>query len=538
MIESYAVFEGGGVKGVAFAGALKAAEEHNIKFIGYGGASVGAIIAFLVAIGFTSDEIKEKMSEFNFLKLLDGPVDGEAFRVKNFLGCIDFKSVFNSLKSMSKCKIFIYLVKIYLKNVESRKLIFGLFKRIISNRGAYKQRNILSLLSYFAYEKYPDILEMDPDTEEFTLSFSQFYILTKVDFRVIATDVNSGKAVEFSKDITPDFCVFRAISASSSYPLVFEPTDFKSLSLVDGGLSCNLPTYLFHKEIHRKLPIYAFDLISEKSPPITTEGGTIGHHIKGLVGAALDATTNILSQVVGGIAVPVRVPSDIGTFDFELTQYDIDRLYQSGYQSAKEFFSSHRLTRLATKVSNNSDAAILLYGNNFNFLLNLLIDSLPNESCSVKAWLYTKVNSHDNEILSFAKESNNEEEPNDHQFDLSNGSKDCVTSWNNKDVVWSYDVQHNKTRICFPITSLDLIAIDDEVHTERSELLALLCLSIDVHYEACNWLERKNYVSNNESGFDIQEDIRTIIHQFCYTIRNCMLGNQVSFHEFKGVRDA
>ncbi|WNK38667.1 patatin-like phospholipase family protein [Pantoea agglomerans] len=56
-IDAYAVFDGGGIKGIAFAGALKAVSESNIKFAGYAGASAGAIIAFLSSIGFTGDEI-------------------------------------------------------------------------------------------------------------------------------------------------------------------------------------------------------------------------------------------------------------------------------------------------------------------------------------------------------------------------------------------------------------------------------------------------------------------------------------------------
>lgn len=43
-INAYAVFDGGGVKGIAFAGALKAVRNSNIEFVGYAGASAGAII--------------------------------------------------------------------------------------------------------------------------------------------------------------------------------------------------------------------------------------------------------------------------------------------------------------------------------------------------------------------------------------------------------------------------------------------------------------------------------------------------------------
>jgi NTE family protein len=49
MAQCFAIFEGGGAKGLAHVGALKAAESRNLEFIGVAGASAGAIIAALVA---------------------------------------------------------------------------------------------------------------------------------------------------------------------------------------------------------------------------------------------------------------------------------------------------------------------------------------------------------------------------------------------------------------------------------------------------------------------------------------------------------
>ena len=48
---------GGGVKGAAHVGVLKALEEENIQIDYIGGTSSGSIVASLYAIGFTADEI-------------------------------------------------------------------------------------------------------------------------------------------------------------------------------------------------------------------------------------------------------------------------------------------------------------------------------------------------------------------------------------------------------------------------------------------------------------------------------------------------
>ena len=57
------VFEGGGVKGLAFCGALKVLEERGIitDVKGLAGSSAGAITAGLLACGYTSDEILDEL---------------------------------------------------------------------------------------------------------------------------------------------------------------------------------------------------------------------------------------------------------------------------------------------------------------------------------------------------------------------------------------------------------------------------------------------------------------------------------------------
>ena len=66
-------FSGGGTKGLVFIGALKALIQKNVinldkikKFIG---TSAGALIAFLLCIGYTNHEIEEFVLNFDFKKL-------------------------------------------------------------------------------------------------------------------------------------------------------------------------------------------------------------------------------------------------------------------------------------------------------------------------------------------------------------------------------------------------------------------------------------------------------------------------------------
>ncbi|MDI6586919.1 patatin-like phospholipase family protein, partial [Bacillus subtilis] len=65
------VFSGGGVKGIALAGAYVVLEVKGFRFKRVAGTSAGAIIAALIASGYTSKEIHALIEEVNGEKLLD-----------------------------------------------------------------------------------------------------------------------------------------------------------------------------------------------------------------------------------------------------------------------------------------------------------------------------------------------------------------------------------------------------------------------------------------------------------------------------------
>ena len=73
---AYAIFEGGGAKGIAHIGALRALEDEKLALLGVAGTSAGAIVAALVAVGYKPDELF-KDGENHILKTLQlgSPVD-------------------------------------------------------------------------------------------------------------------------------------------------------------------------------------------------------------------------------------------------------------------------------------------------------------------------------------------------------------------------------------------------------------------------------------------------------------------------------
>jgi len=66
-----AVFEGGGVKGIGLVGAVAVAEERGYQWANVAGTSAGAIVAALVAAGYSAAEIKEILVELDYIRFKD-----------------------------------------------------------------------------------------------------------------------------------------------------------------------------------------------------------------------------------------------------------------------------------------------------------------------------------------------------------------------------------------------------------------------------------------------------------------------------------
>src|SRR2546426_3096125 len=65
------VCEGGGVKGIALVGAVAVLEERGFQFQNLAGTSAGAIVATLLAAGYTAAEISDIIAGQNFDRFMD-----------------------------------------------------------------------------------------------------------------------------------------------------------------------------------------------------------------------------------------------------------------------------------------------------------------------------------------------------------------------------------------------------------------------------------------------------------------------------------
>ena len=184
---------GGGIKGVAHIGALKALEEKKIQIEKISGTSSGSIVASLFAAGFSSDDIYKIFKKYcKKIKYVE-PIN----IVKLILGLIlDRKIIIDGLNS----------------GIQIEKLI----------QKECKKNNI---------EKMSDI-KIPLIIPTVDMCKGELICFTSYQFRK-----NFSDNIIFENDII----IGKAVRASCSYPVVFSPFDYNGSKLIDGGIRENIP---------------------------------------------------------------------------------------------------------------------------------------------------------------------------------------------------------------------------------------------------------------------------------------------------------
>ena len=198
------VFEGAGIRGIAYSGALRQLEKagiiNNIKKVG--GTSAGAITALMVSLGYNSKEIYDIISETKFEKFNDGAY-----------------------------------------------IFFGGFSRLNGNYGWYKGNEFTEWLETIIKNKTNDTEITFQELKE--KGFKQLY--------VTATCMNKQRLLVFSSETYPQMKIKDAVRISMSIPLYFEAVFIDSTGkvynkhknnknldvVVDGGIVGNFPIIIF-----------------------------------------------------------------------------------------------------------------------------------------------------------------------------------------------------------------------------------------------------------------------------------------------------
>ena len=185
------VLSGGGAKGLAHIGVLKALEDVGIYPDMITGNSMGSVVGGLYASGYTADEIAELARKIDWEQLLSNkiPLSKVAFEEKAYYSrYIGEFPVVNNIPQLPQ--------------------------------GMIEGQKLHEELSSFT-SKVHDIRNFDE---------------LPIPYRAVATDIATGERVVLKSGSLPT-----AIRASMAIPTVFTPVEINDTLLVDGGLVRNFP---------------------------------------------------------------------------------------------------------------------------------------------------------------------------------------------------------------------------------------------------------------------------------------------------------
>ena len=184
---------GGGIRGIAHAGVLKALEENNIKIDVIGGTSSGSIISTLYAMGYSPYYIYILFKRY----------------ARDLVNQ-------NSMTKITSLKNFMSNKKTNFSGFYSGEEIEKAFNEVAKRKGIRKITDI----------EIPIVI---PTVD---IQDSNEYIFTNF----------IPKETENQKRYITDIQIGKAIRASSSFPVAFDPCIYKNHKFLDGGILDNFPT--------------------------------------------------------------------------------------------------------------------------------------------------------------------------------------------------------------------------------------------------------------------------------------------------------
>lgn len=198
---------GGGIRGIAHAGVLKALEENNIKIDIIGGASSGSMVSVLYAMGYSPDEIYSLFKKYakEIATINSGPI---------------ISGITNYMRNKS----------IRIKGLKSNQRLEEVCDKLankkgIKNLGEIKMPIVIPTVDLISEKEYIFTNNLPKEEERYI------------------TNISVGKAVR----------------ASSSFSAVFCPFEYDKYAFMDGGILDNIPVEEVRKQGADKVIAISFE---------------------------------------------------------------------------------------------------------------------------------------------------------------------------------------------------------------------------------------------------------------------------------------
>ena len=262
---------GGGIRGIAHAGVLKALDENNIKVKAIGGTSAGSIVATLYAMGYKP----------YYIYVLFKKYAQEIINISN-------ASLLNGLGNLIKSK------KVGFSGLNDGIMLEKMFNEIALRKRIRLIEDI----------KKPLVISTVDIAE------AKEYVIT-----------NCAPRDNLKDNYITEIEVGKAVRASSSFPAFFCPCEFKNHIFMDGGVLDNTPV----------LPLK--QICDKKIIAVNFESDSVGEDcdVMDVIMKSLDIIGNKISEKSFEQSdLILTIPTDgAGLFDID----KLDKCYQFGYNT-------------------------------------------------------------------------------------------------------------------------------------------------------------------------------------------------------------
>lgn len=283
-------FSGGGMRAIAYIGALRALDEKHVTNIDEViGSSAGCIYAVACACKVNIWEIKRFMKSIDYSSLVDD----------SFL-----------------------IVDIY---------------HLYNNYGWCRGDKLLKL--------FETILEKFTGNKDIT--FKELYDKTNIKLIITATNMRDKKTNYFSVDTEPNMMVKIAMRASTAIQFFFEPVMYNNVFYNDGGLLDNYPIkYIMRNNTDQ---IIGFKLLASNELIIDDEIGIKPQDIRNVKDYAMAIIQMIFNKIdqddidATTLNKTVLISTyNISSIDFKLNKQKMKRLIDSGYRSTMKYLERNK----------------------------------------------------------------------------------------------------------------------------------------------------------------------------------------------------
>lgn len=366
MPDVFAVFEGGGVKGIGHVGALAQIgwSAPNLTFRGYAGASAGAIVAALAAAGYKAagldpatpagpDSMKTILEQMDFTHLLEGLDDVPLETIQRLSSTIEpiGRNLAARVRQLAgagrfgKAWHWIALGREISKLLQANGDVVKAGQILWHHKGLYgtvKFRNWIDGL----LKKKKELVDKNGNVTFKSLELGTGGTILKV----VVTDVGgrAPKTYGPGPTETPGEHVADAVLASMTIPLFFRPFPYGPNNYyVDGGFLSNFPAWLFDDENDERkeaggepLPLMGIRLFAARpsDPPDIT---STGEFLKGLVGTKFEGDDFLQTRMIDRfVGIEVELPPGISATDFNLSDQMKASLFDRGTFAAQAALDS------------------------------------------------------------------------------------------------------------------------------------------------------------------------------------------------------